>query len=117
MKTYKVTYKGKEYTLDANLRSRFLWESATERVFNPKTTYDLFLNIWCTFKGNNIDIDANELLAYADENPSFMNDFYESLSDPADPHSGCASPSTAENPAGRTKATKRVRPSRSCTAT
>jgi hypothetical protein len=91
MKTYKVTYRGKEYTLDANLKSQFYWESITERFFNPNTTYDLFLNIWCIFKGNDIDIDINEMLEYADSTPSFIGDFYNSSSSPTDPQSGGAS--------------------------
>jgi hypothetical protein len=91
MKTYKVSYKEKEYTLNANLKSQFYWESITERFFSPRTTYELFLNIWCIFKGNGVDIDIDELLAHADNNPSFIDDFYKSISDPADPQPGSAS--------------------------
>jgi hypothetical protein len=110
MKTYKVTYRGKEYVLNANLRSQFLWENITGRFFSPKNGYELFVNIWCTFMGNGIDIDANELLAYADENPSFIDDFYKSLSDPADPQHGGASSQTAKKPTRKAKAEKRIRP-------
>jgi hypothetical protein len=76
MVAYNITYKGTSYTLKQNLMSIFAFEDVTGRLFELKTTYDLFVNMYCLFIGNNHIIDSADFLAYVDEHPSFMNEFY-----------------------------------------
>jgi hypothetical protein len=76
MTTYKVTYKGQKYELKQSLDSIFAFEEITGKFFELKTTYDLFINIFCLFHANGVVLDYNEFKNYVDDNFNFINEFY-----------------------------------------
>lgn len=79
MVTYKVNYKGIDYTLKQNLNSIFMFEEITGKPYELKTTYDLFINIYALFRGNDCDIDFNDFKDYVDEDFNFINQFYQGI--------------------------------------
>lgn len=72
---------GKEYNLKFGLRSMFIYESITGKVFNIATVFDEYVYFYSCLMADttNPPLDFEEFINYADEHPELLKAFDDAL--------------------------------------
>lgn len=69
-----IKIKDREVTLKYSFRALMLYENIQKKSFNPETTTDVLVFMFCVIMGSDkdIDLDFNEFLDMVDENPNLV---------------------------------------------
>lgn len=72
-----IKIKDREVTLKYSFRALMLYENIQKKSFNPETTTDVLVFMFCVIMGSDkdIDLDFNEFLDMVDENPNLVIEF------------------------------------------
>lgn len=72
-----IKIKDREVTLKYSFRSLMLYENIQKKSFNPETTTDVLVFMFCVIMGSDkdIDLDFNEFLDMVDDNPNLVIEF------------------------------------------
>lgn len=73
----KIKIGDREVELKYSFRALMLYENIQKKSFNPETTTDVLVFMFCVIMGSNKDIklDFNEFLDMIDSNPLLVTEF------------------------------------------
>ena len=73
----KIIIKDKEIELKKTFRSYVIYESITDKIFNPKTMSDIITYFYSVVLASDMDINItfDQFIDWLDENEDALNDF------------------------------------------
>lgn len=74
-----VKIKDKDIELKFSFRSLMIYENITKKSFNPESTSDILIFMFCVLisSDKDLNLDFGEFLDYVDNNPYIIVDFSE----------------------------------------
>ena len=79
----KITINNHEVELKKTFRSYVIYESITDKIFNPKTMSDIITYFYCVVLASdrNLELTFDEFIDWLDENDNALNDFEQWLTE------------------------------------
>ena len=73
----KINIKDKEIELKKTFRSYVIYESITDKIFNPKTMSDIITYFYSVVLASdrNLELTFDQFIDWLDENENALNDF------------------------------------------
>lgn len=73
----KITINNHEVELKKTFRSYVIYESITDKIFNPKTMSEIITYFYCVVLASdrNLELTFDEFIDWLDENDNALNDF------------------------------------------